>query len=233
MTRGGAAAAAAVGVVLALALAWLTAPDEVSLTAGASARSSPASGERAPRPPSSVAERGQDTPGVPPSPTPHRSAETPPAEQAAARQARAPRTGRLDPGARVALPADDRGAPAGAHDAVGGGAGSTAAGFRGPRAEERAAVLEERVVDLLVTVAPELDGVPIARSCTENGRSCTFEGPWPGDDFASRWVDALASGALEDDALGGATFSAFERIEGADGERFQIEARQPPGRVLE
>ena len=229
MRRLGVASAAAGGVVLAMALAWLSAPAEVSLSSGTSAEPSASSGERPSRRPSPGVEEGQGARGAPSVTVPGRPSGSPDVEGPPS-VARAPTTGRLDAGARVALPAARRAA---AEDATGGGAGATAAGFRGPRAEERAALLEERVVELLVTVAPELDGVPITRSCTENGRTCTFEGQWPGDDFAGRWVDALASGVLEDDTLGGATFSTFERVEGGDGERFQIEARQPPGRVLE
>ena len=110
--------------------------------------------------------------------------------------------------------------------------GPTPDGFNGPRAQERAALLEDRVVNLLTTVAPELDGMAVSRTCSANGRTCTFEGPWPGDDFAVRWVETLASGELHSDDMDGVTFQTFERQGGAEGDRFVITAEQPPGRIL-
>lgn len=89
------------------------------------------------------------------------------------------------------------------------------------------------MVDLLTTVAPELEGVAVSRTCAPSGRSCTFEGPWPGDDFALRWVEALADGTLGSETLGGVTFGTFEQVSGPEGDTFLIVADQPPGRVLE
>lgn len=79
------------------------------------------------------------------------------------------------------------------------------------------AFVEEQVLELLAVVAPEADPKDFARHCTGEGRTCTFEGPWPADDFFERWVLAIADGRTGIDAMEGVTISRFERVE-QDGE---------------
>ena len=127
----------------------------------------------------------------------------------------------------VAEPREDVGAPGassvGANDAVAVGIVEEEEGVYPD--ERRAKRLEEGIHLLLGSVAPELDLSEVERSCADDGRHCTFTGPWPGDDFLSRWIEATAEGAISSDQLRGVVIERFEPIDLETGETmFEIAA---------
>jgi hypothetical protein len=96
----------------------------------------------------------------------------------------------------------------------------------GPLAAE--AFVEDRVLELLLAIEPTLDPATLAHGCTDDGRHCTFEGPWLGDDFVRRWVKAISEGATSLEALEGVRFTGFRSEDRADGRRvFVLEAHAP------
>jgi hypothetical protein len=101
-----------------------------------------------------------------------------------------------------------RGAPAAVREA------SPGVPFASTEAEGRARFLEERVREFVTTIEGEAADLDV--TCEQTGARCTFEGPVP-DGFVKRWVQALAHGELEHDAvLRGITFAdvQFEEIDG-------------------
>jgi hypothetical protein len=94
--------------------------------------------------------------------------------------------------------------------------------------EARGQWLEDNVMLLLTSVAPELDGAQVTRECTPDGSVCTIEGPWPGDDFLGRWLDAISDDVIAPGDLSGVTFSRFENTDGDAGPGFRITAHTPP-----
>jgi hypothetical protein len=87
--------------------------------------------------------------------------------------------------------------------------------------------VEDRVLDLFAAVSPELDPKTIHKSCAPDGRTCTFEGPWPGDDFLSEWLRAITDGRTSLAKMDGVRFSEFKPVE-EDGQRkFVLTAHAP------
>jgi hypothetical protein len=93
--------------------------------------------------------------------------------------------------------------------------------------EAAASFVEDRVLDLFAAVSPELDPETIHKSCVPDGRTCTFEGPWPGDDFLREWLRAIAEGRTSLAQMDGVRFSEFKPVE-VDGQRkFVLTAHAP------
>lgn len=90
--------------------------------------------------------------------------------------------------------------------------------------EARTRRIEQSVLNVLIGVAPELDEQDIQRSCSADGRRCTFEGPWPGNDFFGRWVQAIDDGMLTREDTAGVTFRRFEPVDTQEGRIFRIVA---------
>jgi hypothetical protein len=87
--------------------------------------------------------------------------------------------------------------------------------------------VEDRVLDLFASVSPELDPKTIHKSCAPDGRTCTFEGPWPGDDFLREWLRAISEGRTSLAKMDGVRFSEFKPVE-EDGQRkFVLIAHAP------
>lgn len=99
-------------------------------------------------------------------------------------------------------------------------------GFRDDASAQRADWMEERMTAFIDTLIPEAQGTGLSRSCAANGRTCTFEGPAT-DDFATRWVQALSYGDMEEGDLEGMTLRDFSFYETDDGLRFSITAKHP------
>jgi hypothetical protein len=88
--------------------------------------------------------------------------------------------------------------------------------------------VEEKVVGLLVLLDATVDLGAVAHACTEDGRHCTFEGPWLGDQFLKNWVRAISNGTTSLDALGGVRFSGLRAETRPDGTKvFVLEAHAP------
>lgn len=85
-------------------------------------------------------------------------------------------------------------------------------------AEAASDFVEDRVVELMGAVVPEADWRGMARECEPDGRTCTFVGPWPGDDFVQRWLEAISQDRTGLDELDGVRFSVLEPIV-RDGEK--------------
>lgn len=79
--------------------------------------------------------------------------------------------------------------------------------------EPLADYMEALVVDLLVTVEPELEPSRIETSCEPDGRRCTLTGPWPGDGFIRQWIQAIGYGEISHEDLEGVTFESFRKVE--------------------
>jgi hypothetical protein len=109
------------------------------------------------------------------------------------------------------------------NEAVGAGDGADDEGFYPD--ERRAKRLEAGIHLLLGSVAPELDLTLVEGACADDGRRCTFSGPWPGDDFLGRWVEATADGRISSENLRGVVIERFEPVELETGETvFEIAA---------
>lgn len=93
--------------------------------------------------------------------------------------------------------------------------------------EAAAAFVEDRVLDLFAAVTPELDPKAIHKSCEPDGRTCTFEGPWPGDDFLRDWLRAIADGRTGNDKMQGVKFSEFKPVDEGGQRRFVLIAHAP------
>lgn len=93
--------------------------------------------------------------------------------------------------------------------------------------EEASDFIEAKVFGLFGAVAPELERRNITRDCTPDGRECTFEGPWPGDDFMVRWLRAISDGRTGPDALDGVKFSKFGPTGDGANRHFVIVAHAP------
>jgi hypothetical protein len=93
--------------------------------------------------------------------------------------------------------------------------------------EEASAFVEGKVFDLFAAVAPELDRASITKECSADGRRCTFEGPWPGDDFMKRWLHAIADGRTGPAAMDGVKFSKFSPVGDGEDRTFVIIAHAP------
>ena len=106
-----------------------------------------------------------------------------------------------------------------------GDGGSSGGDFDSPEAEAEADWLEERMTAFVQEVVPEMADAGLSRSCSGDGRSCTFEGPTTEDSFMRRWIQAHAAGDVD---LQGITFSElhFERRD--DGRYFSFTATAPP-----
>ena len=87
--------------------------------------------------------------------------------------------------------------------------------FESPAAAS--AFVEARFMELLALVAPEVDPKEITRTCQEDGRICTFEGPWPGNELLKNWIRAVSDGRTGPEQLDGVMFSEFAAVE-VDGE---------------
>lgn len=93
--------------------------------------------------------------------------------------------------------------------------------------EEAEAFVTRNVHELFAVVWPEIDPATITSTCTADGRHCTYEGPWLGDDFLKRWLVAISEGRTGPADMEGVTFSTF-RPEDRGGEHvFVIEAHAP------
>ncbi len=126
-----------------------------------------------------------------------------------------------------------RGPPPSQDGPAGAGAGGDEAapldGFRDQASEDRADWLEDRMNAFVDTLIPEAGAPTLSRSCADNGRTCTFEGPAT-DDFAARWVRALSYGDMNEDTLQGTHLRDFSFYESDDGLQFSITARYPESR---
>jgi len=124
--------------------------------------------------------------------------------------------------------------PSGGSSSSGGGGSSSSTGgdqgppdgFRDDASAQRADWMEERMTAFIDTLVPEAQGTGLSRSCAANGRTCTFEGPAT-DDFATRWVQALSYGDMDEGTLEGMTLRDFSFYETEDGLRFSILAKHP------
>lgn len=104
------------------------------------------------------------------------------------------------------------------------------AGFRDQASSDRADWLEDRMRDFLGTVEPSLRDNGLSRSCSQSGRTCTFEGPLT-DDFVKQWFDAVAYGDLKnEEVFQGAHFSELSFDQGDDGKVFTITVKHPTSR---
>lgn len=93
--------------------------------------------------------------------------------------------------------------------------------------EAAASFVEGRVLELFAAVSPHIDPKSIHKTCVSDGRVCTFEGPWPGDDFFLDWLRAISEGRTGQEALDGVMFSEFKPVD-TDGERrFVLTAHAP------
>ncbi len=134
-----------------------------------------------------------------------------------------PRPAPRSPPAVGAAEAAEEEAPAGVEPAPEAAAG---ADFAEP--EERMDFLDRNVIEWLAVVAPEVDPRDVDRTCAPDGRSCTFTGPWPGDDLLARMIRAQGSGEATREDLEGVTFSKLRPEEDEAGNRiFVLEAHAP------
>lgn len=89
-------------------------------------------------------------------------------------------------------------------------------------------LVEDKVIELLGLLDPSLDLTAVAHGCTDDGRHCTFEGPWVGDEYVQRWVQAISDGRTSLEALEGVRFSNLTSRQREDGARvFVLEAHAP------
>lgn len=93
--------------------------------------------------------------------------------------------------------------------------------------EEAEAFVTRNVLELFAVVTPEIDPASITAACTADGRHCTFEGPWPGDDLLRRWLQAIAAGETGPADLEGVTFSTLRPERRDDTRVFVLEAHAP------
>ena len=112
------------------------------------------------------------------------------------------------------------------------GAASSVASRKAPRRafgspEEAETFVAGRVTELFAAVAPEIDPADIERECSDDGRRCTFRGPWPGDDLFARWTRAIADGRTGLAEMQGVTFSSFKKVDDGGEPGFVIEANAP------
>jgi hypothetical protein len=88
--------------------------------------------------------------------------------------------------------------------------------------------VEDRVLELLLALEPGLDPTTLAHACSDDGRHCSFEGPWLGDDLTKRWVRAIAEGRTSLETMQGVRFSGLSKQTRPDGrEVFVIGAHAP------
>lgn len=78
---------------------------------------------------------------------------------------------------------------------------------------ELASYMEALVINVLVTIEPELEPSRIESVCSADGRSCTLTGPWPGDDFIRHWIQAIGYNEIDHSDLEGVTFESFRKVE--------------------
>jgi hypothetical protein len=93
--------------------------------------------------------------------------------------------------------------------------------------DEASAFVEDRVATLLSSIDPSLDVDHMERECTPDGRVCTFYGEWPGDDFVTRWMQAIGDGRTGLEVLEGVRFSTFKPIEEGGEKRMMLTAHAP------
>ncbi|MCB9684789.1 MAG: hypothetical protein H6738_14690 [Alphaproteobacteria bacterium] len=93
--------------------------------------------------------------------------------------------------------------------------------------EEAEAFVTRNVTELFAVVWPEIDPATITAACTVDGRHCTYEGPWPGDDFLKRWLVAISEGRTGPADMEGVTFSTFRPEERGEERIFVLEAHAP------
>lgn len=89
------------------------------------------------------------------------------------------------------------------------------------------AFIETQVLELFAAVSPDTDPKSIHKTCEPDGRICTFELPWPGDDFFKDWIRAISAGKTGPDKLDGVMFSEFEPVDDGDGKRLVVVAHAP------
>lgn len=121
---------------------------------------------------------------------------------------------------RAAAAAPQEGQPPGQEE----GGKDEAGDFDDRGAEDEANWLEDHMTDFLAAVVPETSGEGLARSCTSDGRSCTFEGPITDDSFMKRWFAAHADGDID---LQGITFSELAFEDNDEGRTFTFTATAP------
>lgn len=93
--------------------------------------------------------------------------------------------------------------------------------------EAASTFVEGRVLGLFEAVAPQVDPKSIEKRCEPDGRICTFEGPWPGDDFLRQWLHAISEGRTGLEAMDGVRFSEFRPVEVEGQRRFFLKAHAP------
>jgi hypothetical protein len=155
---------------------------------------------------------------------PTSSADLPPVEPAPAEVA-----SRSPAPAAPAAPADPRPQGATPEEALGAviasarpQVGPSTAAFASPDEAER--YVRTRVEGLLGQIAPEVRPEDLEEDCADDGRTCTYHAPWPGDDLLKRWLKAIAEGRTSSEALGGVKFTRFAKTD--DG-RLEIVAHAP------
>ena len=167
--------------------------------------------------PPAPADRSPGEPKAAPAPLPSRGNMPGPGGRHLPKRSYMPDADAVGPGALPPAPAGDGGEEG---DDAGGAGGD----FDDPGAEVEADWLEDTMEGFLDAVVPEKAGAGLSRSCSSDGRSCTFEGDITDDSFMKRGFAAQADGAVD---LQGVTLSELDFVETDDGRRFSFTATAP------